>query len=954
MKHLKLLPLAVFLFLIAVSTSFAREIENYNGHNVVAKQAIFQIDLSKFPGQSAVILQQLRGLASADDVRTLNAGVGLYVIHSTNANVTALLNILKNHSAVALAEPDFIVTSVSTPNDPSFPQQWDMYNTATPGADISATLAWNITTGSTANVIGVVDTGFDYTHGDLAANIWSAPAQFTVNLSWGSITCPAGSHGYNALARSCNPADDNQHGTHVSGTIGAAGNNSLGVAGVNWTTRIMGLKFLDSTGSGSVSDAIDAIEFGLQAKTIFGSGANLRVLSNSWGGSGFSGALLTEINNANTADVLFVVAAGNNASSDDTSPTYPASYTAANLVTVAATTNTDALASFSNYGKNTVHLGAPGLSILSTLPGGAYGYLSGTSMATPHVSGAAMLILSKCSLNTAALKNTLLANVDVISSLQNITVSGGRLNVFKALQSCVAVGGPPTGTATFVKTDATTAGSWRSVYGAEGYNIIGNSTSYPSYVTATATYDGQYTFAASTTDPRGAQKAPPATDRIAACYYSSTQFYIDLSFNDANTHQVAVYALDWDGFGGGRRETLDIRDANGTLLDSRAISNFSGGQYLVWNLSGHVVLRVTNTNTASNGLISAILFGGGATTTSSGTVSFVKTDSTTSGSWRGVYGAEGYNIINASSAYPSYVTVSPSSNSSYTFAASTTDPRGTQKPSPATDRIAACWYSSSSFSTDLAFNDSATHQVAVYLLDWDGYGGGRSERVDILDASGTVLDTRSVSSFGNGQYLVWNLSGHVVVRVTNTNSASNALMSAILFGGSGSSTPSTAAFVKTDTTTSGTWRGVYGLDGYNVIGNAASYPAYVTVTPAGNSNYTFVASTTDPRAPQKAPPATDRIAACWYSSTTVSLDVLFSDTNTHQFALYLLDWDQYGGGRTERVDILDGSGNVLDTRSVSNFANGQYLVWNLSGHVVVRITNTNAASNGLMSGLFFR
>jgi hypothetical protein len=337
-----------------------------------------------------------------------------------------------------------------------------------------------------------------------------------------------------------------------------------------------------------------------------------------------------------------------------------------------------------------------------------------------------------------------------------------------------------------------------------------------------------------------------------------------------------------------------------------------------------------------------------------GTASFVKTDTTTSGSWRGIYGAEGYNIINASSAYPSYVTVSASGNSSYTFTASTTDPRGTQKPSPATDRIAAGWYSSSSFSADLAFNDSATHQVAVYLLDWDGYGGGRSERVDVLDANGTVLDTRNVSSFGNGQYLVWNLTGHVIVSVTNTNSASNALMSAILFGGSGSTTPPTATFVKTDTTTSGTWRGVYGLDGYNVIGDAASYPAYVTVTPAGNSNYTWLASTTDPRAPQKAPPATDRIASCWYSSTTVSLDVLFSDANTHQFALYLLDWDQYGGGRTERVDILDGSGNVLDTRSVSNFANGLYLVWNLSGHVVVRITNTNAASNGLLNGLFFR
>ncbi len=945
--------LSLLLCLAGALSLSARDIERYNGHDVAAKQAIFQIDLSRFP-QSSIIVQQLKGLAGADEVRALNAASGLYVMHSPNAGVTALLNILKANPAVTLAEPDFIVSTIATPNDPNFSQQWDMLNTGTPGADIGATLAWSVSTGSTANVIGIVDTGIDYTHPDLAANVWSAPAQFTVSLSWGSITCPAGSHGYNAVARTCNPSDDNQHGTHVSGTIGASGNNSLGVAGINWTTRIMALKFLDATGSGSVSDAIDAIEFGLQAKNIFGSAANLRVLSNSWGGSGFSQALLNEINKANSADVLFVVAAGNSASNDDTTPSYPASYNAANLVTVAATTSTDALASYSNFGKATVHLGAPGSNILSTLPGSAYGSLSGTSMATPHVSGAAMLLLSKCTLNTAALRNALLSNVDVISSLQNITVTGGRLNVNKAIHSCASASGPPTGAATFVKSDTTTSGSWRSVYGAEGYNVFGNSAKYPSYVTATPISNSAYTWSASTTDSRATQKAAPATDRIASCWYSSTTFYIDLPFTDANSHQVAVYALDWDLWGGGRRQTLDIVDANGTVLDSRAITGFSNGQYLVWNLSGHVMLRVTNTNSASNAVISAILFGGGGTTAASGTASFVKTDTTTSGSWRGVYGNDGYNIINSATASPSYVTVTASGNSSYTWAQSAADPRATQKPSPATDRIAACWYSSGSFTTDLSFNDSATHQVAIYLLDWDSWAGGRSERVDILDTSGNLLDTRSVSGFANGQYLVWNLSGRVTVRVTNLNSASNAVMSAILFGGAGTAT--TATFVKADTATSGAWQGVYGLDGFNVLGNASSYPAYASAFPTGNSAWTWIGSTTDPRAPQKAPPATDRIASCWYTATSMSVDIVFTDSNTHQFALYLMDWDQWAGGRTERVDILDTAGNVLDTRTVSSFANGQYLVWNGKGHVIVRITNTNpnAGSNAVINGLFFR
>ncbi len=382
-------------------------------------------------------------------------------------------------------EPNYFVKTVTTPNDPNFSLQWSFLNTATPGADISATLAWDISTGSTANVVGVVDTGIDYTHPDLAANVWAAPASFTVNLSWGSLTCPAGSHGYNAITHSCDPRDDNQHGTHVSGTIGAIGNNSIGVAGVNWSTRIMALKFLDNTGSGSTSDAIDAIEFAIQAKSTFGANANVRVLSNSWGGSGFSQSLLDEINKANTNEMLFVVAAGNSSQNTDTIPSYPAAFNAPNLISVAATTNTDALASFSNFGPKTITMGAPGLNILSTLPNNAYGYLSGTSMATPHVSGAAMLLLSKCTLNTAALKTSLASNVDPIPSLAGITVTGGRLNVNKALRSCTGIVSQPAGSASFIKTDAGTEGNWKSAYGADGVNIIGDTTTYPSYVTVT-------------------------------------------------------------------------------------------------------------------------------------------------------------------------------------------------------------------------------------------------------------------------------------------------------------------------------------------------------------------------------------------------------------------------------------------------------------------------------------
>jgi subtilisin family serine protease len=362
-----------------------------------------------------------------------------------------------------------------------FPQLWGLKNVGqavnggaagTAGADMRAADAWDVTVGSASNVVAVIDTGVDYTHSDLAPNMWSAPAPFTVIIRGVAITCEAGTHGFNAIARTCDPMDDHNHGTHVAGTIGAAGNNGAGVVGVNWVTSLMGLKFLDSSGSGTVADAIDTIDFALQVKHAFAGsgGANVRILSNSWGGGDFSQALLDQINAAADADMLFVAAAGNNGLPNDIIPMYPASYTASNVVAVAATTNKDARAFFSNYGRNTVHLGAPGADILSTLRGGGYGFLSGTSMATPHVSGAAALALSHCALNTANLKSAIVEAVDPIASMATTTISGGRLNVHRTLQSCAA---PPDRPAdlTAIGGDTQIRLTWSPAAGATSYRV---------------------------------------------------------------------------------------------------------------------------------------------------------------------------------------------------------------------------------------------------------------------------------------------------------------------------------------------------------------------------------------------------------------------------------------------------------------------------------------------------
>src|SRR5947209_2267957 len=379
-------------------------------------------------------------------------GTGLLRLHSLRKNVATLVSELSARPDVEYAEPNYIVHTTAVPNDARFGELWGLQNTGQtiqgfpgiPGADISAVAAWDISTGSRANVAAVIDTGIDYTHPDLAANVWSAPATFTVTIGGRSITCPAGSHGFNAITNVCDPLDDNNHGSHVSGTIGAVGNNGTGVVGVNWTASIMGSKFINASGSGTTANAINAIEFAVQAKAAFAatSGANVRVLSNSWGGGAFSQALLDEINRANANDMLFVAAAGNSGTPNDLFPEYPASYNAPNVVAVAATDNTDSLAFFSNYGPSSVHLGAPGIDVLSTAVGSNYAYLSGTSMATPHVSGPALLVLSKCALNTASLKTLLLNNVDPIPSLTGLTATGGRLNVSKAIRACAAPANP--------------------------------------------------------------------------------------------------------------------------------------------------------------------------------------------------------------------------------------------------------------------------------------------------------------------------------------------------------------------------------------------------------------------------------------------------------------------------------------------------------------------------------
>lgn len=384
---------------------------------------------------SANDIGNVERLADADRSKRLakvRSGT-LWHMHSRSKGAEAMAAALEHNPNVEYVEPNYEVHLVATPNDAWYTQLWGLNNTGqiaggvagAAGADIDAESAWNVTTGSASVVVGVIDTGIDYNHPDLQANIWSNPG------GKGNAACSTGTHGFNAITGTCDPSDDHGHGTHVAGTIGAVGNNGLGVVGVNWTASIMGLKFLDAYGYGSTADAIEAIDFAVQAKI---EGVNVRVLSNSWGGGPFSKALFDEINKASEHDVLFVAAAGNDSVNNDLYPHYPSSYPAANMISVAATDNRDGMAYFSNYGPTTVHLGAPGVSVLSTIRGSSYGTKSGTSMATPHVAGVAALVLAASpSLTTAQVKSAILGNTDSLPSLAGKTITGGRLNAAKAV-----------------------------------------------------------------------------------------------------------------------------------------------------------------------------------------------------------------------------------------------------------------------------------------------------------------------------------------------------------------------------------------------------------------------------------------------------------------------------------------------------------------------------------------
>jgi subtilisin family serine protease len=360
-----------------------------------------------------------------------------------NADAATLVKEYQQLPEVEYAEPNYEINLEEAsagplepilPRDPQFNDQWALANSGQrggkKGADISATLAWNKTTGSDNIVVAVLDTGVDYNHEDLTENMWRRPEKMAPYHD-NELGTMDDEFGFNAIDGS-DPMDDNGHGTHCAGIIGAEGENEVGIAGVNWKVQIMPLKFMNASGSGSTKDAIEAINYVIDRKK---AGVNVRIISASWGSTQKSRALGDVIRKAYENDILFVAAAGNSSVDNDRTPHYPSSYDSPNVVSVAALDRHDALASFSNFGAKSVAIAAPGVEILSTWLGNEYKEASGTSMATPVVSGVAALILADHPDKPVDdLKKKLLASTDPIVALKGKTITGGRINASKALE----------------------------------------------------------------------------------------------------------------------------------------------------------------------------------------------------------------------------------------------------------------------------------------------------------------------------------------------------------------------------------------------------------------------------------------------------------------------------------------------------------------------------------------
>jgi subtilisin family serine protease len=434
----------------------------------MAALSLSSLGASHVPGELIVKLKDGANKSALNSLKSIGVELDrtidlsaetLFVVKfDENKKMKNVKSALNNNPNVEYAEPNFIYEIVKpqetfsvnsllarttsleptayTPVDAKFGQLWGLANTGSndprggsgvEGADIDAIKAWSITKGDRRVRIAVIDTGIDYRHPDLKDQMWVNTAELngTEGVDDDGNGYVDDIHGYDFANNDGDPIDGHSHGTHCAGTIGAS-HNSIGVAGVMADVEFVAIKFLTDSGSGSTEGAIKSIDYATKM--------NVDLMSNSWGGGGRSQALEDAIQRAADKGIVFTAAAGNSSTNNDQRPHYPSNYDVKNVISVAATTSGDGLASFSCYGRRTVHIAAPGHNILSTTKNGGYASYSGTSMATPHVSGAIGLLLAQEGrIDLEELRARVMATSEPLSALRGKTINSGRLNAYNLL-----------------------------------------------------------------------------------------------------------------------------------------------------------------------------------------------------------------------------------------------------------------------------------------------------------------------------------------------------------------------------------------------------------------------------------------------------------------------------------------------------------------------------------------
>ena len=420
----------------------------WKGQEVYVEPGEWIVSMNGLKGNEARRLAQararFRGARGLSLVRGL-AGDGLMKVSAPEgAGADQVSAALRRVRGAKLVEPNFAVWAQGVVNDARYGEQSNLNNTGSGGgildADIDAPEAWDVgaAAGMQEVVVGVIDTGVDYTHPDLAASMWSNAGEVAGNgrdddgNGWVDDV-----HGYDFAEDNGDPMDDHGHGTHVAGILAATPNNGIGIAGVAPNVKIMALRFLTADGFGTIEGAMDALRY---AATMKSRGVNVRVTNNSWGGVEYSAALEQAVRTSGTNGILYVAASGNGGDDgvgddNDVTPFYPSSLSAANLIAVSATTDRDALGGLSNYGATTVNLSAPGVSVLSTYKDHGYLFGTGTSMAAPHVSGVAAMAFGMApAASVAEVRGVILGGVDVLPALAGKSTTGGRLNAAATLR----------------------------------------------------------------------------------------------------------------------------------------------------------------------------------------------------------------------------------------------------------------------------------------------------------------------------------------------------------------------------------------------------------------------------------------------------------------------------------------------------------------------------------------